>query len=132
MTVYFWAAKYFTWLLSLYHGGHLCLIPSELFALAWLPFSLASAPWAANYLGLVFILEYEGHSFRTFQLSDLWSGFSSLGSKIVLYFQILLSPSLPLRVTSKKEWNGNLKFIVNLFRPLSYILAKLCSLLLLL
>ena len=22
MTVYFWAAKYFTWLLSLYHGGH--------------------------------------------------------------------------------------------------------------
>ena len=84
----------------------LCLIPSELFALAWLPFSLASAPWAANYLGLVFILEYEGHSFRTFQLSDLWSGFSSLGSKIVLYFQILLSPSLPLRVTSKKgmEW----------------------------
>ena len=44
------------WLLSLYHGGHLCLIPSELFALAWLPFSLASAPWAANYLGFGFYI----------------------------------------------------------------------------
>ena len=134
MTVYFWAAKYFTWLLSLYHGGHLCLIPSELFALAWLPFSLASAPWAANYLGFGFYIRVWRSFFpnipsELFALAWLPFGLASAPrarrlSCISKYFWAL---PCPFGSPRRKEWNGNLKCIVNLFRPLSYILTRLPS-----
>ena len=51
-------------------------------------------------------------------LSPFWSGVSSLGSKIVLYFQILLSPSLPVRVTLRRGMERKIEFYCQLFRPL--------------
>ena len=108
----------------------LCMIPSELFALAWLPFSLASAPWAANYLGFGFYIRVWRSFFpnipsELFALTWLPFGLASAPrarrfSCISKYFWAL---PCPFGSPRRKEWNGNLKCIVNLFRPLSYILT---------
>ena len=87
----------------------------ELVAL-WVSFSSPGCqlPWVgflSYYMKVILCLNIPGRSV-------LWSGIDALGSKIVLYFQIPSSPSLPIRVTLRRGMEQKFQFYCQLFRPL--------------